>query len=146
MIRNATTDDISKILEMSERFWASTIYTEPFNSDDTRVMVEMALDHGLLAVAVADGGVVGFVAGIRAPLLGNHSAMSGTELAWWINPEHRKGRLGLDLMLYIENLAKMQGVKYWNMISMESSAPEVANKIYERLGYMKTETSYTKVI
>ena len=145
MIRKATIDDIDQILVMSDNFWEETIYDEPFIPEDTRIMVNMALEHGLLAVVDLEG-VVGFVAGVKAPLLANHSVLSGTELAWWIEPDYRKGRLGIDLMLYIENLAKMQGIKYWNMVSMESSNPEVANKIYSRLGYIKTETSYTKVI
>lgn len=145
MIRSATIDDIDQILVMSAHFWEQTIYEEPFVYEDTRIMVEVSLDHGLLAVADLDG-VVGFVAGVKAPLLGNHTVLTGTELAWWLEPEHRKGRLGIDLMLYIEKLAKMQGIKYWNMVSMESSSPEIANKIYGKLGYSKTETSHTKVI
>lgn len=145
VIRTAVEGDIPEILEMCAHFWSETIYDEPFDPDYTVNMVKLSLDHELLAVVDLNG-VVGFVAGIKSPLLGNGDTLTGTELAWWIEPEHRKGRLGIDLMRYIEKLAKIQGVKYWNMISMESSAPEVANRIYERLGYSKSETSYTKVI
>lgn len=146
MIREATQDDIEQILIMCAHFWENTDYEEEFNAEDTRVMVQSALSQGLLAVAEVEAGVIGFVAGIKGPLMANHSVLTGTELAWWIEPEHRKGRLGIDLMLYIESLARIQGVKYWNMISMESSNPEVANRIYKRLGYIKSETSFTKVI
>jgi GNAT superfamily N-acetyltransferase len=144
MIRIATEDDIPSILLLCEEFWAYTIYDEAFNADHTRLMVDMALDHGLLAVLDA-GTIVGFVAGIKSALLGSTQALTGTELAWWISPDHRKGRNGIKLMLFIEDLARKQGIKYWNMISMESSDPERANKIYEKLGYVKSETSYTKV-
>ena len=145
MIRAAEESDFPIILDMCEEFWQETAYDEPFDRQHTKLMVEMALDHGLLAV-VDESGVVGFVAGIKGPLMASPSVQAGTELAWWINPEHRKGRKGIDLMLFIENLAKNQGIKYWNMISMESSKPEVANAIYAKLGYTVIETSWAKVL
>jgi GNAT superfamily N-acetyltransferase len=130
---------------MCGRFWEHTLFDEPFDSEHTRTMVEMALEHGLLAVVDLDG-LVGFVAGVKSFLIGSKEAMYGTELAWWIEPEHRKGRLGIDLMLTIEEMAKSEGIKYWTMASMESSNPEVSNKIYSRLGYKKSETYWTKVL
>ena len=145
MIREALEKDIPSILELCGVFWKETMYTEPFDSNHTETMVNMALDHKLLAVVDIDG-IVGFVAGIKSPLLASTKASQGVELAWWINPEHRKGRLGVELMLFIEDLARKQKIKYWNMVSMESSSPDVANKIYERLGYTKSETSWTKIL
>jgi len=145
MIRQAIESDFPAILDMCEQFWLETMYEEAFDRDHTKAMVQMSYDHGLLAVIDIDN-IVGFVAGIRSYLMGSREAITGTELAWWVNPEHRKGRIGINLMLFIEDLAREQGVKYWNMISMESSAPEVANKIYQRLGYTRSETSFTKVL
>ncbi len=145
MIRIAAKDDIPSILALCEDFWKHTLYKEEFDSDHTEIMVNMALDHGLLAVLEIDG-IAGFVAGIKSYLMASKQALTGTELAWWVNPEHRRGRKGINLMLFIEDLAKKQGIKYWNMISMESSSPDTANRIYQRLGYSKTETSYTKVL
>ncbi len=145
MIRVATIEDFDVILDMCERFWQETMFKEKFDRDHTKNMVALAYDHGLLAVVDLDG-VVGFVAGIYSDLLGSKDAKMGTELAWWINPENRKGRHGIDLMLFIEALAKMKGIKYWNMIAMESSAPDIASRIYRRLGYAKSETSFTKVL
>ena len=145
MIRVAKKEDIPAILLLCEEFWKHTLYDEEFDCDHTQVMVNMALEHGLLEVLDLDG-IVGFVAGIKSYLMASTEALTGTELAWWVNPAHRKGRKGIDLMLFIEDLARAQGVKYWNMVSMESSDPEIANKIYERLGYKKTETSFTKVL
>ena len=144
-IRIAEMDDLETILDMCDRFWQETMYTEKFDRDHAALMVAMAFDHQLLAVIDIDG-PVGFVAGIKSHLLGSTDALTGTELAWWVNPDHRKGRHGINLMLFIEDLAREQGIKYWNMVSMESSSPEVANKIYQHLGYNKSETSYTKVL
>lgn len=145
MIRIAEVDDFGVILDMCERFWLETMFSEAFDRDHTKNMVSMAYDHGLLAVVDLDG-VVGFVAGIYSDLLGSKEARMGTELAWWINPENRRGSHGIDLMLFIEAMAKLKGIKYWNMVAMESSAPAVASRIYQRLGYSRSETCFTKVL
>jgi ribosomal protein S18 acetylase RimI-like enzyme len=144
MIREAVSNDIDDILVLCEEFWKHTIYEDDFDAEHTRLMVNLAQEHGLLGVLTENDKVVGFIAGVKSPLLANPNVLTGTELAWWVEPDYRKGRKGISLMLFIESLAKQQGIKYWNMISMESSNPDVANKIYERLGYKKTETSFTK--
>jgi GNAT superfamily N-acetyltransferase len=129
---------------MSAEFWKETGYAEDFEPDHTILMVRMAFDHGLLAV-VDVGGVVGFCAAVKAFTMGSTKALCATELAWWLNPEHRKGKNGIALLLFMEELVKEQRIKYWTMVSMQSSMPEVVGKMYERMGYVHSETSYTKV-
>jgi len=143
MIRKADKFDFEAILDLSEEFWKSTIYTEKFDRDHTKVMVEMAHSCGLLAV-IDLGGVVGFCAAVKAPIIGSPLALGATELAWYVKPDHRGGRKGIELMKFMEDLAADEGVKYFTMVAMHSSM-EVGS-IYERLGYKKSETSYTKVL
>ena len=145
MIRDATEEDFGLILDMCAEFWKHTLYDEPFDYEHTLTMVKMAFDHGLLSVVDIDG-PKGFLAAIRAPLLASKEAQHAVELAYWINPDHRKGTAALKLMKHIESKAKLAGVKYFNFISMESSNPRLAEKIYSKMGYSKSETSFTKVI
>ncbi len=144
MIREAEDRDIDKILDMAHEFWGHTAYPEEFDREHTKTMVELSINQKLTAVLELEGEVQGFVAGIMSHLMGSRKAMIGTELAWWINPDYRKGLHGIDLMVFIEDMARNAGVKYWNMIAMESSAPEVAKKIYSRAGYQVVETTYSK--
>ena len=146
MIRDAKEEDFNDILDMCEQFWKHTLYDEAFDWDHTWEMVNMAHEHGLLSVVDVDGVPQGFLAAIKAPLLASKKAEHAIELAYWINPDHRKGSAAIKLMKHIENKAKLLGVKYLNFISMESSNPSLAEKIYRRMGYYKSETSYTKVI
>lgn len=146
MVRNGNTGDLDAVVQMAEEFWRHTRYDVPFDPVHVRSMAAMALDHGLLAILEIDGEAEGFVAGVKGPLLGNASVVSGTEIAWWVNPGARKGRNGIALMQHIEQMARDQGVKYWNMVYMESCMPEVVAAIYEHLGYEKSETSYTRVL
>lgn len=144
MIRLATENDFNSILLMCADFWKHTQFTEEFEPDHTLNMVKMAHDHGLLAVVDCDG-VVGFCAGVKSFLLGSTKAMMASELAWWISPEHRKGKNGIALLQFMEGLVKEQRIKYWSMFSMQSSMPEIVGRMYERMGYVHSETGYTKV-
>lgn len=146
MIRLATEDDFPAIVELCREFWNHTMFIEEFDAEHCENMVRLAYDNGLLAVLIIDNVVQGFSAAVKSYLLGSTQALTATELAWWVNPEHRGGKNGVVLLRFMEQLAKDAGVKYWNMASMESSMPEVVNRMYERLGYRKSETVYTKVI
>ena len=145
MIREATPDDFDAILDMSAKFWLKTQFSEPFEADHTLNMVKMAYDHGLLAVVENEGVCVGFCAAVKSFILGSTKAVGATELAWWLNPECRGGKNGVALLLFMEKLVKEQGIKYWTMVSMESSMPEQVGRMYEKLGYVRSETCYTKV-
>lgn len=146
MIREAQVSDFPAIVDLSREFWAHTMFEEPFDPEHTQKMVDLAYDHNLLAVLEVDYQVVGFVAGISSFLLGSTQAKCGTELAWWVSPAHRGGRNGIALLNFIEQLAAKNGIKYWTMVSMESSMPEKVGRMYEKMGYSKSETSYTKVL
>ena len=145
MIRLANENDFESILDMSAKFWLETIYEEPFERDHTLEMVELSFNHGLLAVCEIDGNNVGFCAAIKSFILGSSKAMSAIEAGWWLNPERRKGKNGIALLRFMEELVKEQRIKYWTMISMQSSMPEIVGRMYESEGYVRSETSYTKV-
>lgn len=143
MIRLAKELDFDEILNLSENFWESTIYDEPFDRDHALVMLRISHESGLLAVIDCNG-VVGFCSAVMAPILGSPKAYGATEIAWYVSPESRGGSQGIKLMQFMEKIAREAGVKYFTMVSMYSSMD--VGSIYERLGYRKTETSYTKVI
>lgn len=145
MIRAATEDDFEQILDMSALFWLDTQFDEPFERDHTWHMVNLAFEHGLLAVVEIDSRCVGFCAGVKSPILGSSKTFGATELAWYVYPEHRKGKNGIALLLFMEKLVQEQGIKYWTMVSMQSSMPEQVGAMYERMGYVHSETCYTKV-
>ena len=145
MIRLATEDDFESILDMSAKFWLQTMFDEEFEPEHTEFYVQMAFDHGLLAVCEIDGKNVGFCAAIKSFILGSTKAEYATELAWYLDPDHRKGKNGIALLRFMEGLVKEQKIKYWVMISMQSSMPEAVGRMYESEGYTRSETSYTKV-
>jgi len=146
MIRNGIVNDLPEIIEMSREFWKHTIYDEEFCPDTVEAMATLCIDQGLMCVLDVNGEIKGFACGIKGGLLANSEVFSGTELAWWVDPSHRQGRNGIGLLKGLERQAKEAGVKYWNMIFMESSMPSVIEGIYLKMGYNKAEVAYTKVL
>lgn len=146
MIRDAVEQDLDELLELAEEFWKHTIYDEELEHDRVLQMFQVSFDHNLFLVLELEGKVRGFMTAIKAPLLASTKATMAVETAFYIDPDYRGNKIGVDLILQMEQKVKQQGIKYWNMVSMESSSPEVANKLYLKLGYTKSETSFTKVI
>lgn len=146
MIRLGISQDVPVILGMSANFWQCTIYNDPFCPDTVSDMINHCINSKMMAVLEVDGSVVGFACGVVGLLLGNRNVKTGTELAWWVEPDHRGGSGGIKLLAYMEKLAKEEGIKYWNMVFMASSMPEKIKGIYEKLGYQINEVVYTKVL
>lgn len=146
MIRPGNKKDMPSIIRMSEDFWQHTIYDEPFCDESVKNMAEMCIDQRLMAVLEIRDRIVGFACGIKGGLLANSNVTTGTEIAWWVDEKHRGGKNGVSLLVALEGMARHQGIKYWNMIFMQSSMPSVVEGIYIKMGYNRSEVSYTKVL
>lgn len=146
MIRNGEHTDVPAIVDMAREFWSHTVYEDPYDPESVARMATLCIDQGLMSIAQIGGCIVGFACGIMGGLLGNGSVRTGTEVAWWLNPEHRNGKVGILLLKHLEDRARDAGIKYWNMAYMMSSMPEQVESIYQRLGYTKTEVIYSRVL
>lgn len=143
MVRLAEYSDFERVLCMCEKFWEETIFDEKFDPEHAVHMLELSLSYGLLAVVNADG-VPGFIAGIKSPLLCSREAFIGTEIGFYLEPDYRNYGLGREMIQYIEIQAAQRGIKYWNMITIESGEPLAAQTLYESMGYKLIETSWIK--
>ncbi len=146
MIRNATTDDFSEIEKMASQFWPDAGFDVPYKEGSAMFYIKLAYNQSLLIVAEKDNELVGFAAGAKSPLMGNSDFTAGSELAWWVHPDHRGGKLGIQLLQGLEQAAKEAGCHYWSMIFMQSSMPDTIKGIYEKMGYKLQETTYLKRI
>lgn len=146
MIRNGEEKDLNQIVEMAREFWKHTIYNEEYCPDTVYAMASLSLEQNLITVLEIDGVVKGFACAVKGSLLGNAAISTGTELAWWVDPDCRKNKDGIGLLEYLETLAKNADIKHWNMVYMESSMPAIVKEIYKKMGYRKAEVIYTKVL
>lgn len=65
------------------------------------------------------------------------------EIAWWVEPEHRKGLIGPKMLRLAEEWATRNGA---NMVKMVAPAATSVGMFYERSGYKAVETAYIKTI
>ena len=145
MIRDATNQDIDVILKMASEFWKHTMYTEEFEPEAAMPMLNISLDQQLVLLAEVEGTVVGIIAAMEMPLMASSKATQAIETMWYIDPSCRGSSVGVDLILQMEQRIKDRGVKYWNMAKMESSMPETIDRLYSKLGYIESESMYTKI-
>lgn len=144
MIRPATEADFASIETMGAEFWQHAGFDVPYKAGSAQFYTKLAFDQQLLLVVEKDHEVIGFAAGATAPLMGNSDYTVGTELVWWLQPQHRGGKLGIQLLKALEAAAKAAGCDFWAMLYMESSMPEAIEKIYQKMGYQLQETTYLK--
>ena len=144
MVRVGQFKDIPAIVLMARDFWKHTIYDDPADPETIQAMASDCIYNRLMVVLEIKGQICGFACGIKGALLGNSNVAIGTEVAWWVNPDHRAGMNGIALLKKLEELAKDHNIKYWNMAFMESSMPKEIAQIYEKMGYIKAETTYSK--
>ena len=147
MIRKAILADIPLLLRMSESFWKTTDYQEAFLPAYVREVLLHAVSKGLLLVNEPDPKtpyrIDAFCCLVINPLLGNGAIKIATELAFWIDPEARKGTLALQFLRRVEKLAKQNNADHLILATL-STSPESVSKLYTRLGYKKSETHYCK--
>lgn len=141
-IREANQSDLDRITELGSRSlkdgpYAGIIEDKP---EVAREFATKVLTTGKILVAEAAGRVVGLLGFIVADhhFSGQRYA---AELMWYVEPEHRKSSLGLDLFFAAEQAAKEMGAK-----SMVFTAPnEAIGAAYKRRGYSQLEVTYQKV-
>lgn len=143
MIRKATVADAPRIVEMVGHFINVPHYGQFFRFRPHVIadLVDRCLDIGLILLAEHEGRVVGMYAAF--PLIepiGKQAMLD--EMAWWVEPEFRKGTVGPRLLKAAETWAKQKQLHLVKMVA-PADQPQVG-AYYERLGYTKVETSYVK--
>ena len=147
IVRPATEADIPAIIGMSAAFYAGTSYAAISDMDDTAVITiaGMAIETGTMLVAEVDGALVGMVCLLVLPFLFNAKKTSAEEVAWWVDPDARSSGAGAALLAAIEPACLAAGADMIRMATLATS-PSHAGILYERAGYVHSDTTYTKVL
>lgn len=144
IVRSAEYSDADEVIGLARKFHSHTNYKHiDFDYDTAKGLFQAAVDQGMCFVA-DNGQLVGFVLGLGFPSLLNKNVLMGSELAWWVEPEYRGSPAAIRLLKNIEAAAKEKGIQAWSMICLESMNPEIVQDIYLRMGYHKSERTFTK--
>lgn len=145
LIREATSKDTERVVEMGRKFLLSGPYKEQL-ADKPDVFSKLAIlviGHPSAKVLVAED-AHGYVVGVLAFAVAPHyisGEMTGSELIWYVEPEHR-GQVSLELFWAAEKAAKQMGA-----VRMQFVAPtEQVGVIYKRLHYTQVEVGYQRVL
>jgi len=145
MIRRATEEDIEFIVEMGRKFYESCGFPSILTFDPeilTGVLHNLIVNDN--ACILVDDKLRGMIAGVVYPYYFT-GQMSGNEMFWWVEPEHRKG-LGKKLLDKLEEWAEAKGAVSFTMISLDASNPEKMDKIYRKRGYEPREHHYVRYL
>lgn len=141
MIKIASEEDLPLLHEMSLKFGEASPYKDLVNQQTIKDVVSDIVrgdNNSTLALMFEDKGML---LGITSKFLFGDRKLA-TEVAWWVEPEHRKSKIGPQLLEYFEYWAKVVGCTMVTMISID----DTLGKYYEKQGYTLTERSYMKVI
>lgn len=150
MLKIATWDDYVYIKRMCLNFAKASPYSDVtidiekleeiiggmIDEDKTKVIVVLGLKDNI---------PVGIMAAQTSEMLFNRELMA-QEVVYWIEPEHRGGRLALELLEAFEFWAKKVGCKYLNLSALETEHIDKVSKLYNRRGYDLSERAFLKRI
>jgi len=144
-IRKATLADVPEIVRMSAAFYPTTHYAQWCEMDEASVagLASGLIENDVFFVAEQDGALVGMVGVMLVPFLFNRDHRFATEIVWWVAPEVRGTSVAARLLDVIEAPCRERGAARVQMVHMPNSPPQAA-ALYERMGYARSEISYTK--
>lgn len=147
MLKVATLDDAPEVMEILRAFFLESPYSSG-KYDEDRVyelfsnMIEDKLGS-VIILGIVDDKVVGILAGTSNEHLFSREIVA-TELAWYVYPEHRKSRVGLEMINAYEYWAK-EVVKA-DYVTMMHLGDDRLDSLYRRRGYVEQERAYFKRI
>jgi len=139
MIKIATIDDFEPIAQMVYKFLETTRYFEMSTEDKMLAIIEdflTAPNEEKIVLLEEDKGMI---AGMVTPFIFGNLKVAA-EVGWWVEPEHRKEGVGLNLLTAFEFWAKKVGCASVTMVSLDDEL----GKFYERNGYTLYERAYMK--
>lgn len=145
-IREATQEDLFELLMLAYEFSKEgPDHLKPFEKDLVEERLTNAIDNEDYVVLVLDvngsleGGLVGVCV---APWM--MSEKFAVELAWFVRKSARDGRGAIKMVKAYEAWAKSKGIT--KVFMSDLTKLQGLEKLYNRLGYSLSETSYIKEI
>lgn len=148
MVRFATLEDVSAIIEMGAEFvsqaWTEFEYDEL--STKSWLYDFLHMPGTVLLIAEHNEEVIGMLAGMIVPMYFNQDHRNAQEMFWWVKEEHRKSRAGIQLLKVFEKWAIAHGARTIQMGTVARINQSRLAEFYKKQGFEESETYYTKVL
>lgn len=147
-VRRGTIEDIDALVDMGERFFAFSAFSEftPLDPDSVRNSLLSLLDGGVVFVAEHEQQIVGGIVGMMTSVWFNQNVRTATELAWWVDEEHRTTSAGIKLYRAFESWAAEQGAQAIVMSDLVIRGAAPAENLFMKLGFTTVERSHVKKV
>jgi GNAT superfamily N-acetyltransferase len=148
-VQVAEKQHIEQILDLGNIFFDSTLLAKAgaaFGREHTKALLERLQDAGLIVVAIAEEKVVGFILLDVTISLYTAEVLMGTELAFYVDPKYRKLGAGKFLIKEAERVLREKGVQVYSMAVLSTSNYEQVMQMYNELGFIHTESYFSKVL
>lgn len=144
-IREATMADLDQVEALALRIGMESEPQRGVTVDAAhiRTVVAGCLENPMACGMLADDD--GEIVGMCGLVLYTHpvsAALKAGEICWWVNPEARSGRVGLQLLAAAERWAESHGAE---SIQMTSADPKI-HRVLARRNYESTETVYERIL
>lgn len=131
--RDATYEDLPRVLEMAKAFYAASPYKNAgMDEHETTEVLRACIDFGCLYMTDS-----GFIAGLPVPLFVNSKVNIATEIAWWA-PEGG----GKALLDAFESWAETSDCLIKKMTNLMSPHTDKVHGILTGRGYIPIELAY----
>lgn len=146
-LKLATKEDEGAVLRLCRLFYEDSPFSPKFAYSEEKVRdllyqsLSLTPSPILFLLLVDDSIPVGLLVGYATKTPFSDDLVA-SELAWYIDPKHRGSRKAIELVYAYEEWARRIGCKHISMSLLTSSTD--TSKLYDRLGYTKTEISYMK--
>lgn len=145
MLKIPTIEDIDNLIPLFKKFFDNSPYKNYKWDEDaaweTAATLIMDKENSVVITYIIDDKPVGIIAGTSCKSLFSFEKVA-TEIIWWVEEDYRNTRAGLELFNALE---------YWafnvinsSMLSMVYLENNNLEKLYEKKGYVRTESSFVK--
>lgn len=140
----ATLDDLDRLMVLAKEFQEEAPSQHEWDEDKSRAVVAASFDddNQVIITFKVNGEIVGMLYGVVTEPFLSYKKVA-TELAWFVSKDYR-GKGALAMVNIFEQWALFKGATAVVMADIEGVTP--LGKAYEKLGYSKLETSYSKDI
>jgi len=113
------------------------------NPDYDRYLKFQDLGSFFIMTCRLDGQLIGYIAYFLYPHIHYKDCMTAMEDLYYVQKEHRQGRVGLKLFSESEKILKDKGV---NRIILSCKTHQDHTRLFEHLGYHFYEKHFTKML
>ena len=149
IIREAKFTDIDEIKILIESFHLEAklqLEGLNLNLDNFEILLAqlMKLPEALILVCEKDKKIVGTVAGVIAPWIGDTSQKILQEIWWYVDSKERG--VGGELLKTFEKIGKQKDIDFVLMVTLDSQHEDKLIRYYTKQGYQHLEHHFIKRI